>query len=108
MGDMVKSLFFLFLILQFESQYLKIIRGIGLKFCTQVGSDDPMCSDLSVMYSTCKQQCTPIIDYKGEIAYNRTPVVDITIKLGPSTIPITNTFTTKLHICKQQQTSTAN
>ena len=36
-----------------------------------------------------QQQCTPIIHYKGEItlAYNRTPVVGMTIKLCPSANP---------------------
>ena len=35
------------LVLQIESQYLKTVRGTGLKFCTQLGSDDPMCSNLT-------------------------------------------------------------
>ena len=52
----------------------------------------------------CKQQlCTLVIYCKGGI-----PVIDITIKLGPSTNPITNMFETELHVCKQQHTPTAN
>ena len=59
----------------------------------------------------CKQQqCTPIILYKGDILLHITgyPVIDMIIKLGPSTNPITDMFTTELHVCKQQQTPTAN
>ena len=41
-------------------------------------------------------------------AYNRIPVLDTTIKLGPSTKPITNMFKTELHVCKQQHTPMAN
>ena len=41
-------------------------------------------------------------------AYNRIPVIDMTIKLGPSTNHITNMFTTELHVCKQQHTPIAN
>ena len=54
-----------------------------------------------------KQQCTPVIHYKGEItlAYNRTPVVGMTIKVCPSANPFTTTYTTELHVCKQQHTS---
>ena len=33
------------------------------------------------------------------------PVVDMTIKLCPSTNPITTTYTSELHVCKQQHTS---
>ena len=48
-GDMEKSISLIILlvlpILQFESQYL--VRGTGLKFFTQVGLNDPICSDLS-------------------------------------------------------------
>ena len=29
-------------------------------------------------------------------------MIDMTIKLGPSTNHITNLFTTELHVCKQQ------
>ena len=32
-------------------------------------------------------------------------MVDVTIKLCPSTNPITTTYTTELHVCKQQHTS---
>ena len=39
-------------------------------------------------------------------AYNRIPVIDMIIKLGPSTNPITNMFKTELHVCKQQHTPT--
>ena len=55
MGDIAKSLFLQFL-LSLLSSFLffslnscisKTVRGTGLKFCTQVGSDDPTCSDLS-------------------------------------------------------------
>ena len=31
-------------------------------------------------------------------------MIDMTIKHGPSTNPITKMFTTELHVCKQQQT----
>ena len=41
-------------------------------------------------------------------AYNRIPMVDMTIKLGTSIKPITNMYTTGLNVCKQQQTHTAN
>ena len=33
------------------------------------------------------------------------PIVDMTIKLCPSTNPITTTYTSELHVCKQQHTS---
>ena len=43
------------------------------------------------------------IHYKGEILWQyRIPVIDMTIKLGPSTNHITNLFTTELHAFKQQ------
>ena len=35
-------------------------------------------------------------------------MIDMTIKLGPSTNPITSMYKTELHVCKQQQTPTAN
>ena len=35
-------------------------------------------------------------------------MIDMTIKPGPSNNPITNMFTTELHVCKQQQTPTDN
>ena len=35
-------------------------------------------------------------------------MVDMTFKLGPSINPITNMYTTELHICKQQHPPTAN
>ena len=52
MGDMAKSLFLqfflsLFLFFSLNPSISKTIRGTDLKFCTQVGSDDLMCSDLS-------------------------------------------------------------
>ena len=56
MGDMVKSLFLQFFFLSLFSLFLffslnprisKTVRGAGLKFCTPVGSDDAMYSDLS-------------------------------------------------------------
>ena len=34
-------------------------------------------------------------------------MIDIAIKLGPSTNHITNMFKTELHVCKQQHTPTA-
>ena len=53
MGDMAKSLFlqfFLsslsFLFFSLNPYISKTVRGTGLKFCTQVGFDDPTCSDL--------------------------------------------------------------
>ena len=54
-------------------------------------------------------KASPTIHLKGDTLhnYNRTPVLGITIKLAPSTNPITTMFTTPLHICKQQQTPTA-
>ena len=39
-------------------------------------------------------------------SYNRIPMVDMTIKLCPSTNHITSTYTTELHVCKQQHTPT--
>ena len=50
MGDMSKSPFLQFLLSSFFSlnpSISKTVRGTGLKFCTQVGSNDPTCSDLS-------------------------------------------------------------
>ena len=48
----------------------------------------------------------PTLVIKGDtFAYNRIPVIDMTIKLCPSTNPITATYTTELHVCKQQYTS---
>ena len=50
MGDMAKSLFFQFLLFSFFSlnpSISKTIRGTHLTFCTQVGSVDLTCSDLS-------------------------------------------------------------
>ena len=38
-------LFWLFSFFCLDPSISKIIRGTDLKFCTQVGSDDPMCSD---------------------------------------------------------------
>ena len=35
-------------------------------------------------------------------------MIDMAIKLGPSTDPLTNMFKTELHICKQKHTPTAN
>ena len=34
------------LVLQFESQYLKNCKSIGLKVSTQIGSNNAMCRDL--------------------------------------------------------------
>ena len=51
MGDMAKSLFFKFSSFLFFSLNLcisKTVRGTDLKCCTQVGSDDSTCSDLSM------------------------------------------------------------
>ena len=50
MGDMAKKPYpilvvVVVLVLQFES---KTVRGTDLNFCTQVGSDDPTCSDRSM------------------------------------------------------------
>ena len=54
MGDMAKSpfhQFFLsllsFLFFSLNPSISKTVKGTGLKFCTQVGSNDLMCSDLS-------------------------------------------------------------
>ena len=50
MGDMPKSpflQFFLSLFFSLNPSISKTVRGAGLKFCAQVGSDDPTCSDLS-------------------------------------------------------------
>ena len=51
MVDMAKSLFLQFFLLSFlffglNHSISKTIRGTGQKFQTQVGSDDPTCSDL--------------------------------------------------------------
>ena len=35
-------------------------------------------------------------------------MIDMAIKLGKCTNPITNMYTTELHVCKQQHTPTAN
>ena len=35
-------------------------------------------------------------------------MIGMTIKPGQSTNPITNMYTTELHVCKQQHTPTAN
>ena len=53
MGDMPKSPFLQFLLsllslfFSLNPSISKTVRDAGLKFCTQVGSDDPTCSDLS-------------------------------------------------------------
>ena len=54
MEDMSKSPFLQFFLLLSLSSFFslnpcisKTVRGAGLKFCTQVRSDDPTCSDLS-------------------------------------------------------------
>ena len=51
MGDMEKILFLqflsLFLFFSLNPSISKTVRGTGLKFYTQVGSDDPTCSDPS-------------------------------------------------------------
>ena len=53
MGYMAKSLFLQFLLslsllfFNLNPCISKTVRGTGLKFCTQVGSDDPARSDLS-------------------------------------------------------------
>ena len=53
MGDMPKSSFLQFLLslltlfFSLNPSISNTIRGAGLKFCTQVVSDDPTCSDLS-------------------------------------------------------------
>ena len=51
-GDMAKSPFLQFLsslslFFSLNPSISKSVRGTGLKFCTQVGSNEPMCSDLS-------------------------------------------------------------
>ena len=68
MEDMAKTqflqLFFLsFFFFSLNPSISKTVKGTGLKFCTQVGSDDPTCNDLSkclyTMLCMCKQQqCT--------------------------------------------------
>ena len=55
MGDMAKSPFLQFflsslslsLFFSLNPSISKTVRGTGLKFCTQVGSNDPTCSYLS-------------------------------------------------------------
>ena len=51
MGDMAKSpflqFFLSFLFFSLNPCISKTVRGTGLNFCTQVGSNDPTCSDLS-------------------------------------------------------------
>ena len=54
MGDMAKSPFLqfffllsLFFFFSLNPSISKTVRGTCLKFCTQVGSDDPTCSNLS-------------------------------------------------------------
>ena len=46
MGYMAKSLF-LQSFFSLNPSISKTVRGTGLKFCTQVGSDDPTCINLS-------------------------------------------------------------
>ena len=59
MGDMAKSPLLQFFFLSFSLLFglnpssSKTVRGTGLKFCTQVGFDDLMCSDLSKCYKQC-------------------------------------------------------
>ena len=55
-------------------------------------------------------KATPTINYKGEILLHITgyPMIDMTTKLGQSTDPITNMYTSELHVCKQQHMPTAN
>ena len=56
MADMAKTPFLQFFLLLLSLSFFffslnpsisKTVRGKGLKFCTQVGSDYPTCSDLS-------------------------------------------------------------
>ena len=51
MGNMQKSpflqLFFLSFFFSLNPSISKTVRGAGVKFCTQVVSDDPMCSGQS-------------------------------------------------------------
>ena len=55
MGDMAKRpisqilllLLVVAVVLQFQALYFKNRKRYGLKFCTQVGSNNQMCSDLS-------------------------------------------------------------
>ena len=75
-------------------------------------------AESAVLCSNVCKQCTlgvnnnnalPKYIIKGDsFAYNGIPVVDMTIKLFPYTNQITSTYTTELHICKQQHTPTAN
>ena len=83
--------------------------NFGLNFCTRVESNDPTCGDLS---NVCKQCSLHVNNNKARgdtlVYYNKTPVVDVTTELCPSTNPITTMFTTELHIFKQQHIPTAN
>ena len=45
---------------------------------------------------------------RDTFAYNRISIVDMTTKLCPCANPITTTYTTELHVFKQQHTPTAN
>ena len=48
MGDMAKSPFLQFVVVQFQTLSQKSFEVYtGLKFCTQVGSNNQMCNDLS-------------------------------------------------------------
>ena len=72
MGDMAKSPFLQFFLFSFKSCISKTVRGTGLKFCTQVGSNNQMCNDLSNVCKPCSlpvnnNKATPVIQYKGEI-----------------------------------------
>ena len=75
MVDMAKSLFlqfFLFLFFSLNPCISKTVIGTGLKFCTQVGSDDLTCNNLSKCCKQCSlpvnnNKATPVIHYKGEI-----------------------------------------
>ena len=78
-GDVANPIIVLVVVIIVVFQFeLETVRATGMKFCTQVGSDNSTCSYLSKLS-------------------------DMTIKPFPITNPITATFTTKLHICKQQQ-----
>ena len=87
-GDMAKVYFSLlsFLFFSLNLSISKTLQDAGLKFCTQVGSDDPMCSNLNVVSNVESHSRN-----KGDTLYITGHYM--AIKLCPSTNPITTIFT---------------
>ena len=56
-----------------------------------------------ICQNVCKQSTLRVNN--NNALHNMIPVVDMTIKLCPSTNSITTTYRSELHVCKQQHTS---